>query len=74
MSIELPEAKILAEQMDEELKDKRVKSCLLRDYERLQRIGMMNKDLKSFDKLVDGKIEFVISRGNVIHVKLDNGM
>jgi formamidopyrimidine-DNA glycosylase len=74
MSIELPEAKILAEQMDKELKGKRVKSCLLRDYERLQKIGMMNKDLKSFDKLVDGKIEFVISRGNVIRVKLDNRM
>jgi len=74
MSIELPEAKILAEQMNKELRDKRVKSCHLRDHERLQRIGMMDKDTKSFDRLVDGKIEFVTSRGNVIRVKLDNGM
>jgi formamidopyrimidine-DNA glycosylase len=35
---------------------------------------MMNKDLSIFDQLVDGKIVRVRSRGNVIHVKLDNGM
>lgn len=74
MSIELPEAKILAEQMNKELLGKRIKSCHLQDYERLQRIGMMDKGIKSFDQLVNGKIESVISRGNVIHVKLNNGM
>ncbi len=74
MSIELPEAKILAEQMNEELGGKRVKSWCSKDCERLQRIGMMNKDLSIFDQLVNGKIVFVRSRGNVIHVKLDNGM
>jgi formamidopyrimidine-DNA glycosylase len=74
MSIELPEAKILAEQMDKELRGKRIKSYHLQDYERLQRIGMMDKDTKSFDKLIDGKIESVMSRGNVIRVKLSNGM
>jgi len=74
MSIELPEAKILAEQMNRELRGKRIKSCHLQDYERLQRIGMLDKDTKSFDQLVNGRIESVISRGNVIRVKLDNGM
>jgi formamidopyrimidine-DNA glycosylase len=74
MSIELPEARILSEQMNKELRGKRVKSCLLRNYDRLQQIGMLNKDLTSFDQLVDGKIESAISRGNVIRVKLDNGM
>lgn len=74
MSIELPEAKILAEQIDKELRGKRIKSYRLQDYERLQRIGMLDKDTKSFDQLVDGKIEFAISRGNVIRVKLNNGM
>jgi len=73
MSVELPEAKILAEQMNEELRGKHVKSYLLKDYERLQRIGMMDKDLTSFNQLIDGKIEFVISRGNVIRIKFDNG-
>jgi len=74
MSIELPEAKILAEQMNKELRDKRIKSYHLQDYERLQKIGMLDKDTKSFDQLVNGKIESVISRGNVIRVKLNNGM
>jgi formamidopyrimidine-DNA glycosylase len=73
MSVELPEAKILAEQMNQELKGKRVKSYLVKDCERLQRIGMMDKDLTSFNQLVDGKIETVASRGNVIRVKFDNG-
>ncbi len=74
MSIELPEAKILAEQMNEELLGKRIKSYHLQDYERLQRIGMMDKDTRSFDQLVKGKIESVLSRGNVIRIKLNNGM
>lgn len=49
MSVELPEAKILAEQMNLELRGKRVKSYLLKDYERLQRIGMMDKDFVALD-------------------------
>jgi formamidopyrimidine-DNA glycosylase len=73
MSVELPEAKILAEQMNHELRGKRVKSFLVKDCERLQRIGMMDKDSTSFNQLVDGKIESVASRGNVIRVKFDNG-
>lgn len=74
MSIELPEAKILAEQMNRALQGKRVKSYHLQDYERLQRIGMLDKDTKSFDELVNGKVESVISRGNAIRMKLHNGM
>jgi len=74
MSIELPEAKIFAEQMDRALRGKRIKSCQVKDYERLQKIGMLSKDITSFDQLVNGKIESVVSRGNAIRVKLDNGM
>jgi len=74
MSIELPEAKILAEQMNKELRGKRIKSYHLQDYERLQRIGMMDKNTQSFDQLVNRKIESVLSRGNVIRLKLSNGM
>ena len=74
MSIELPEARILAGQMDEELRGKRIGSCSLEDYERLQRVGFLNKDVRDFDRLVDGRIERVVSRGNVIRVKVDNGM
>jgi len=46
----------------------------LEDYERLQRIGILNRDLKDFDQLIDGEIKFVMSRGNVIHVKFNNGV
>jgi len=72
MSIELPEAKILAEQMNKELLGKRIKAYHLKDYEKLQRIGFLNKDIKSFDQLVNGEVESVISRGNAIRVKLNN--
>ena len=74
MSIELPEAKILAEQMNRELRGKSIKSYQLQDYERLQKIGMLNRDITAFDQLVNRKIESVTSRGNVILVKLSNGM
>jgi len=60
--------------MNKELQGKRIKSCHLQDYERLQKIGMLDKDTKSFHQLVNGKIKSVISRGNVIRVKLNNEM
>jgi formamidopyrimidine-DNA glycosylase len=74
MSIELPEAKILADQMSKELKGKRIKSYRLRDCDKLQKIGFMNKDNEFFDQLVDREVESVASRGNSIRVKLDSGM
>jgi formamidopyrimidine-DNA glycosylase len=74
MSIELPEAKILAGQMNKELKGKRIKSYRLRDIGKLQKIGFINRDNKSFDQLVNREVESVTSRGNSIRVKLDDGM
>ncbi len=74
MSVELPEALILAEQMNEELKGKRIESCRLRDCDRMRRIGFINEDLADFDRLVDGRVESAVSRGNTVLVKLDNGM
>ena len=74
MSIELPEAQILAKQMRKELFLKEIESFHLQDYQKLQRIGFINKDLKSFDQLVKRKVESIISRGNVIRVKLDLGL
>ena len=71
MSVELPEARILAQQMNQNLKGKQVTSYMLKDYERLQRIGMMDKDLSSFEQLVGAKIEEITSRGNVIRLKFD---
>ena len=71
MSIELPEAKILADQMNKELKGKHVKSYCLRDCEKLQKIGFINKSTKDFDQLVSREVKSVTSRGNTIHIKLD---
>jgi formamidopyrimidine-DNA glycosylase len=74
MSIELPEAQILAEQMSKNLLWKQIRSFQLQDYQKLQRIGFVNKDMNAFDRLVNRRIESVTSRGNVIRVKLDLGM
>src|SRR4030067_1746545 len=74
MSIELPEAKILAEQMIRALRGKCIKSYHLRDCERLQKIGFVNRDAKAFDQLVNRRVESVTSRGNTIRVELDGGM
>ena len=74
MSIELPEAKILGEQMNRALRGKRIKSYHLRDCERLQKIGFINRDIKAFDQLVNRRVESVTSRGNAIRVELDEGM
>jgi formamidopyrimidine-DNA glycosylase len=73
MSIELPEALILARQMNEELVGKVVKSYHLKDCQRLQRTGFVNKDARDFDMLVGGTIDSVTSKGNSMLVKLDNG-
>lgn len=74
MSIELPEAKILADQMNKVLKGKQITSYSLRDCEKLQKIGFMNRDSKSFDQLLNRVVEYVTSRGNCMRVKLDEGM
>lgn len=74
MSIELPEAQILAEQMSKELLQKQIKSFHLQDYQKLQRIGFVNKDVNAFDQLVNRKVESIASRGSVICVKLDLGL
>jgi formamidopyrimidine-DNA glycosylase len=74
MSIELPEAYVLSRQMSNELRGKQIRFCQLQDYQKLQRIGFINKNLSDFDRLTGGRVESVVSRGNVIRVKLDNGM
>jgi len=74
MSIELPEAQIFADQMNKELPRKKIISFHLQDYQKLQKIGFVNKDIKAFDNLVNRKVESVVSRGNVIRVKLDHNL
>ena len=72
MSVELPEAKILAEQMNQKVLGKQVTSCETQESRGLQRIGMLEPDLTVFDQLVDANIEDIGSRGNVIVVKFSN--
>ena len=73
MSVELPESKILAEQMNQKLKGKQVTAFQTKDCERLQKIGMMEKDLTVFNQLINAKIENIVSRGNVLRIKFDKG-
>lgn len=74
MSVELPEAMILAKQMNKELAGKTIESCHLADYKSMQRLNMINKDISDFKLLVGAKIDAVISRGSTILVKLNNDM
>lgn len=60
--------------MSEKLLRKQIKSFQLQDYQKLQRLGFVNRDIKAFDMLVNRKIESITSRGNVIRVKLDLGV
>jgi len=64
----------LARQMSEVLLGKVVASYKLEDYERLQRVGFLNRDVSEFDQLRGGSVESVVSRGNVVKMRLDNGL
>ncbi|MFX1284837.1 MAG: DNA-formamidopyrimidine glycosylase family protein [Promethearchaeota archaeon] len=74
MSIELVEALILADQMKELLIGKQIESYHLQNYERMQKVGFLNKNIKDFDQLLKGKITSIKARGNVIHVELENNI
>ena len=73
MSVEGPEAAILAGQMRQEMVGKTVAGFALGDTGRLQEIGFMNRDADDYRQLVGGVVESVVSRGNTVLVKLDNG-
>ncbi len=74
MSIELPEALILARQMKEVLIGKKIGSYHLQNYKQMQKVGFLNKDINDFDLLLNGIITSIIARGNVIRVECDNNM
>ena len=69
MSVELPEAYILTNQMNEVLPGKIVNTCTVADYEKLQRIGFMNKNLSDYNRLIGAQIVLILSKGNVIVIK-----
>jgi len=74
MSIELPEARILADQLDEALSGKTVESYDLKDVERMTRIGFVNKDILEFDDFIGKRVEAATSRCNVIRIRLTEAM
>jgi formamidopyrimidine-DNA glycosylase len=74
LSVELPEAHILAAQMDMDLHGKVVASCQLVNCTNYQHLGFINTYLSDFDRLLNHKIESVVARGNTIRVKLDDNM
>ncbi len=74
MSIELPEAYILAKQMNKELQGKEIANFKLQNHEKLQRLGFINKDSSIFNELRSSTIDTVVSRGNVIRLKLNHEM
>jgi formamidopyrimidine-DNA glycosylase len=69
VSIELPEAHILAMQMHRALVGKEIADCRLANCATLQKIVCVNKNLTDFNRLVGLKVDEVVSRGNVIKVK-----
>ncbi len=74
MSVELPESQILAEQMTQSLLGKKIASYNLQDYQKLQKVGFMNKNLKEYDLLVGCTIKSINQRGNVIRIQLSKKM
>lgn len=72
MSIELPEAFILANQLKKEITEKQIGSYELKDYEKLQKIGFLNKNIEDFEMLIDRKVKSVTSRGNLIRITLNS--
>ena len=70
MSVELPEARILAAQINELLVGKEVAYHKIMDSEKLQRIGFMNEDLADYDILDGQKILGAESGGNTLRLRL----
>lgn len=73
MSVEGPEAHIVAGQMNRQLSGHRVIGCQVHDVAKLQPSGFVNRDLSDFERLVGGTVEAATSRGNTIKMALDNG-
>jgi formamidopyrimidine-DNA glycosylase len=73
LSVELPEAYLLAKQMTQEISGKTLGQCTLQGCEKFQHLGFINTYASDFERLLGGKVDSVVSRGNVIRVKLENG-
>jgi formamidopyrimidine-DNA glycosylase len=74
MSVELPEAYLLAAQMNKELAGKQVAAFDLQNCAKFQKMGFISKSQSDFERLCSHKIESAISRGNVIRLQLESGL
>jgi formamidopyrimidine-DNA glycosylase len=74
MSIELPEASIIAGQLQDLVVGKRIAAWEVREAARLQRSGFVNRDLTDLDVLAGRRVAAVVSRGNTVLVRLDRGV
>jgi len=74
MSVELPEALVLAEQLTISILEKNIKQYDIQDSQRLQKIGFMNKDLKDYDRLLGCKVKSISQRGNTIRIQMSKKM
>ena len=75
MGVELPEALILAKQMNEELEGKIIKSVHLKNYASLLRMGFINLEPNDFEaRLVSKSIDSVTAKGKWIFVALKPDM
>jgi formamidopyrimidine-DNA glycosylase len=70
MSVEMPEATILARQMQTELPGKVVAGFELQGANKFQQMGFFNKDPAAFERLVGRAVESVVSRGNTMVMSL----
>jgi len=74
MSIELPEIKILAKQMNEELIGNKIIKCTMQNYEKFQKIKCIDPDIEDYQLLVGGTIEEISSIGLSLTMHLSNGI
>ena len=74
MSIELPEARMLATQLNKTIVGKVIEDNNLRDVDRMMRTGFVNKDLSEFKPILEKTVEITVLSGNTIRVKLSVGV
>ncbi|MFW9908339.1 MAG: DNA-formamidopyrimidine glycosylase family protein [Candidatus Thorarchaeota archaeon] len=74
MSIEMPEIKILAMQMNNLLVSKKIKDLQIKNYEKLQKIKFFNQDINEYGKLIGCSVRNITGRGTVIRISLTDSM
>jgi formamidopyrimidine-DNA glycosylase len=73
LSIESPEAYILASQMNNELNRKQIVAIEPSNCEQLQKLGFFNRNESDYRRLAGSVVESVISRGLVMRMRFTGG-